>query len=87
MSTKIVKKQRIVGLKELRENMESYIKRVEKGESITVMRRSTPIFNISPVDDDESGWETVIDFTEINPRGVPAQDVLKAIKRLHGENS
>lgn len=87
MSTKIVKKQRIVGLKELRENMESYIKRVEKGESITVMRRSTPIFNISPVDDDKSGWETVIDFTEINPRGVPAQDVLKAIKRLHGENS
>ena len=85
MSTKI-KNQTIVGLKELRENMESYIKRVGKGETITVMRRSAPIFNISPVDD-ESGWETVIDFTEINPRGVPAEDVLKAIKRLHGENS
>ncbi len=86
MSTKI-KNQTIVGLKELRENMESYIKRVGKGETITVMRRSAPIFNISPVDDDESGWETVIDFTEINPRGVPAEDVLRAIKRLHGENS
>ncbi len=86
MSSKI-KNQTIVGLKELRENMESYIKRVDKGETITVMRRSTPIFNISPVDDDESGWETVIDFTEINPRGVPAEDVLKALKRLHGENS
>ena len=85
MSSKI-KNQTIVGLKELRENMELYIKRVGKGESITVMRRSTPIFNISPVDD-ESGWETVIDFTEINPRGVPAQDVLNAIRRLHGENS
>lgn len=85
MSSKI-KKQTIVGLKELRENMELYIKRVGKGESITVMRRSTPIFNISPVDD-ESGWETVIDFTEINPRGVPAKDVLNAIRRLHGENS
>lgn len=85
MSTKIVKKQRIVGLKELRENMESYIKRVEKGESITVMRRSTPIFNISPVDDDESGWETVIDFTEINPRGVSGKEILKAIQRLHSD--
>ncbi len=86
MSTKIVKKQRIVGLKELRENMESYIKRVEKGESITVMRRSTPIFNISPVDDDESGWETVIDFTEINPRGVSGHEILKRLKKLHGQN-
>ena len=85
MSTKIVKKQRIVGLKELRENMESYIKRVEKGESITVMRRSTPIFNISPVDDDESGWETVIDFTEINPRGVSSEEILKAIEKNHSD--
>lgn len=84
MSTKA---KSIVGLKELRENMESYIKRVKKGESITIMRRSTPIFKLSPVDEEEMGWETVIDFTEINPRGVKAEDVLKAIKRLHGETS
>ena len=83
MSTKI-KNQTIVGLKELRENMELYIDRVSKGESITVMRRSTPIFNLTPVDADETGWETVVDFTKINPRGVLVQDVLKALKKING---
>lgn len=78
------KKENIVGLKELRENMETYIKRVGKGESITVFRRSTPIFTMNPVEDDESEWETIIDFTEINKRGVPAEDVLAAIRKLDG---
>ena len=74
-----------VGLKELRENMETYIKRVHKGESLTIYRRSEPVFRITPVDaDDEEGWETVIDFTEINPNGVPAKDVLKALRKMHG---
>jgi prevent-host-death family protein len=83
MNTKL----KTVGLKELRENMEKYISRVDKGESITVLRRNQPIFRLTPVDEEEMGWETVIDFTEINPRGVPAQDVLKAIKRLNGETA
>jgi antitoxin (DNA-binding transcriptional repressor) of toxin-antitoxin stability system len=76
-------KTSIIGLKELRENMETYITRVAKGETLTVMRRSTPIFNISPVDD-ESGWETVIDFTEINPRGVSGREILKRLKKING---
>lgn len=80
------KKENIVGLKELRENMETYIKRVDKGESITVFRRSTPIFTMNPVEDDESEWETVIDFTEINKNGVPIEDVLAALKKLDGQN-
>jgi prevent-host-death family protein len=76
---------KVVGLKELRENMEKYIKRVRKGESLTVFRRSEPIFRITPVDaDEDAGWETVIDFTEINPNGVPAEDVLKALRKMHG---
>jgi prevent-host-death family protein len=82
MSTKT--KSNIVGLKELRENMEVYIKRVDAGESLTVYRRSTPLFKLSPIDDDESEWETIIDFTEINPNGVSAKDVLKSLRKLHG---
>jgi len=39
MNTKTQKT--IIGLKELRENMEVYIDRINKGESITVFRRST----------------------------------------------
>ena len=84
MKTKTNKNQ-VVGLKELRENMENYISRVGKGESITVLRRNVPIFRLSPIDEEELGWETVIDFTEINPRGVPAGDVLKALRKLNGK--
>jgi len=57
MNTKTQKT--IVGLKELRENMEVYIDRINKGESITVFRRSTPLFRLSPVNADEVVWETV----------------------------
>lgn len=74
----------IVGLKELRENMEVYIKRVNKGESITVFRRSTPLFRLSPVDTTEIGWEPVVDFTKIDKNGVDAKKVLAAIKKIHG---
>jgi prevent-host-death family protein len=84
MSTKTKTKSNIVGLKELRENMETYIKRINKGESITVYRRSTPLFKISPVEEDEGEWETVIDFTEIHPNGVSAEEVLKSLRALHG---
>lgn len=85
MSKTATKQKNIVGLKDLRENMEKYIKRVRKGESLTVFRRSEPVFRITPVDaDDEAGWEMVIDFTEINPNGVPAEDVLRALRRMHG---
>ena len=75
----------IIGLKELRENMETYITKVQNGEQITVFRRSTPLFTINPIDDDESGWETVIDFTEINKNGVSGQEILKSLRAMHGQ--
>lgn len=31
---------------------------------------------------DEGEWETVVDFRDINPEGVPAKDVLRALKKL-----
>ena len=77
-------KLKTVGLKELRENMEKYISRVDKGESITVLRRNRPIFRLSPVDEEEMGWETIIDFTEINPRGVSGKEILERLRKLNG---
>lgn len=77
------KKQNIIGLKEFRLNADKYISRIEKGESFTVLKRSNPVFKLTPVDDEEM-WETVVDFTEINPEGVPAEDVIKAIRAVHG---
>jgi len=83
MNTKLAKNS-IVGLKELRENIETYIQRVKDGESLTIMRRNQPIFLLSPVETElESDWETVIDFTEIKPNGVSAKELLTSL-RAHG---
>jgi len=73
-------KQKTVGLKELRENTEKYVSLIKKGRSFTVLRRSKPLFVISPPDENESLWETIVDFTKINKRGVPASQVLKTIR-------
>jgi prevent-host-death family protein len=72
-----MKQNNIVGLKELRENMESYIAKVKRGDSFVVVRKSKPIFRIAPADDEESLWETIVDFTKIKKGGVKAQEVLK----------
>ncbi len=68
---------KIVGLKELRENINKYAARVKSGESLIVMRRSDPLFKISPVDEGE--WEEVIDFTEIYKGGVDIGDLLSRL--------
>ncbi len=80
MSTK---RTTIIGLKELRENTETYIKRVNQGESITVVRRSTPLFRLTPIDTEETGWETIADFTTIDKKGVSARDILDSLRK-HG---
>jgi len=75
----------IVGLKELRENMDSYISGVQKGKSFIVVRRSQPIFRLTPVDiwGDAGVWETVVDLTKIKKSGVPLDDVIASLKRLN----
>lgn len=79
---------KIIGLKELRENMSTYIRHTEQGKSFTVVRRSRPIFKLVPVDEwgDEGTWETLIDFRKINPRGVPIEDVIASLKRVNAQN-
>ena len=72
-------KQSIVGLKELREHVESYISKVKRGESFLVVRRSKPIFKISSPDEDDGLWETAIDFTKMKKGGVPLADVLSRL--------
>lgn len=69
----------IVGLKELRENLETYISRVKKGDSFIVVRKSKPVFRISPMDDDASLWESVIDFTKVKKGGVSIKSLLSRL--------
>lgn len=44
----------IIGLKELREHTTEIAARVAKGESFTVVKRSQPVFNLTPVTVDPS---------------------------------
>ena len=72
-------KDSIVGLKNLREHMETYISQVEKGESFIVMRRSKPIFKISSVEENNEMWERVIDFTKIKKGGIAVAELIKRL--------
>jgi prevent-host-death family protein len=71
-----MKNNAIVGLKELRENIEAYISRVEKGDSFIVVKKSKPVFRISSPEEDPSLWEPVIDFTKIKKGGVSITDLI-----------
>lgn len=68
----------IVGLKELRENVEDYISRVDKGQSFIVVRKSKPVFKISSPTEEEN-WETVVDFTKIKKGGVSIPGILSRL--------
>lgn len=70
----------VIGLKEFRENLGEYEKLVQAGRSFVVMKRSRPIFTVSPVDED--GWETVIDFTKFRRGGIPAGELIKILEDL-----
>ncbi|MBI2023126.1 hypothetical protein HYT01_00995 [Candidatus Giovannonibacteria bacterium] len=76
---KINTKDKFVGLKELREHMESYISEINKGKSFTVIRRSEPVFNITPVDEGEGVWETAVDFTKFKKGGVELSQILSRL--------
>ena len=82
MKTKDIKNN-IVGVKELRRNLDEYITQVDKGKTFVVFRRSKPVFKITPVTPEEDMWETVIDFTKIKKGGVPLGEVRQAIARLN----
>ena len=91
---KYIEKDSIIGLKELRDNIDTYIEAVKKGKRFTVFRHSTPVFSIVPLSETEydleeldgPGWKTLIDFTKIKKGGVPASEVAAALKRLHEQD-
>lgn len=74
-----MKNNGIVGLKELRENLEAYISKIKKGSSFLVVKKSKPVFRISPPEDDESLWEPIIDFTKIKKGGASISDLLSRL--------
>lgn len=79
----------IIGLKELRDNTETYIQEVEKGKSFLVMRRSRSIFKITPADEwrNDGIWDTAIDFTKIKKGRVSVVELLKKLHTLNGSDA
>lgn len=75
-----------IGLRDLRTNLTKYTQAVQKGNEFIVYNHRKPVFKVSPITPDEWGdegnWETLIDFREISPNGVPIEDVLESLKRL-----
>lgn len=76
----------IIGLKELRTNTEKYIGAVKRGRSFTVVRRSAPVFHITPVPVDEWGdtgtWETALDLRGEPGGGVEAGKLLRMMQKI-----
>ena len=68
---------KIVNLKAFREDVDKYIKIMEADEDqeLVIMKRSKALFKITPPV--ESTWETMVDFTEYYPGGIPAEEALK----------
>lgn len=82
MKSKTIKSN-IVGLKELRLNIEKYIRLIQKGHSFVVVRKSDPIFKLEPMDvwGDDGTWETITDFSSYSIEGgVPIDDLIKKLK-------
>ena len=69
--------ENIVNLKNLRENMQEYAQKVQRGQSFIILKKSKPLFKISPIE--EGPWEEVIDFTKIKKGGVNLKELLKRL--------
>ena len=69
----------IVGLKELRENIDTYINAVEKGKSFVVVRKSKPVFKISSLQEADELWEQIIDFTKIKKGGIAINQLISRL--------
>lgn len=75
----------IIGLKELRENTEKYIDAVGRGRSFTVVRRSRPVFTITPTVDewgDEGQWETVLSLSKGKYKNMTAGELLQRFREI-----
>jgi len=66
--------ENIIGLKDLRQKMSEYAKKVKAGKSFIVVKRSKPLFRITPIE--EETWEPVTDFTKIKKGGIDIDDIL-----------
>lgn len=70
-----------ISLKEFRMGLPDVIDQIARGTSFTIVKRSKPVFQVNPIQD-EGEWTTVVDFTEIDKKGVPVETVLEGLRKL-----
>ena len=76
----------IIGVKELRQNLDKYVLAIARGQSFTVVRRSKPIFSLQkPITYDEWGdptheWDNGVDLRDSEGAGMPIETFLKYLK-------
>jgi antitoxin (DNA-binding transcriptional repressor) of toxin-antitoxin stability system len=68
----------LIGLKDLRLNMNKYVNEVKAGKSFIVLKQSKAIFKLTPIDEDEN-WEEVVNFAKIKKGGVNLNELLEII--------
>jgi len=73
----ILKMEKVIGLRELREHTDKYVNKVAKGESFVVYKHLKPVFKITPPEDEQ--WEELIDFTKIKKGGIEIKDLLSRL--------
>ena len=68
----------MIGLREFRQNIAKYARRLEAGQSFVVMKHAQPLFKVTSLDDDER-WEEIIDFTKIKKGGIDIDDLISRL--------
>lgn len=71
--------EKVIGLKELRERADTYIRQAARGKSFLVVRRSRPIFRITPPEEAPELWETAVDLTKVKRGGIALKELLKRL--------
>lgn len=65
--------QQVIELNEFTRSIHTLARKAKAGESFVVVEQAKPIFKIEPL---KEVWEDVVDFTEIDPKGIAAEEVL-----------
>lgn len=71
-----------IGVRDLRENLSKYAKKVDKGEEFIVVRKNEPLFKIVPTEDEV--WEEIIDFTKFRKGGIEINELIKMLDEING---
>jgi len=69
-----------VGVREIRQNISVYLRRVEQGEAFTVTDRGRPVAMLSPVPNDENPLAALIATGELTPAKGRLADLPPPIK-------